>query len=184
MKNIEFYTTPEGEVIIRPYGEPERNLEETETEFIKEFISVISEFYPQAYSALMEIYSASKLNRSYHDFLIVRRFIKCNFGAYDNIIDHDEHGNFKFEFVSCPLRGECKYDKIICSPAFNSKLSDRQMEVMKLIYDGLNDNEIADKLFISLNTVNNHRKNSFKKLGIHSIAEFMRLANRTNMFNH
>ena len=115
--------------------------------------------------------------------MAVRRFIKCNLGVYDNMIDLDEHWNFKFEFVSCPLRGECKYDKIICSPQFDSKLSDRQLEVMELIYKGMTDSEIADKLFISLNTVNNHRKNSFRKLGIHSVTEFMRLANRTNMFN-
>ncbi len=32
-----------------------------------------------------------------------------------------------------------------------------------MLYDGKNDSEIAEKLFISLNTVNNHRKNSFPK---------------------
>lgn len=32
MKAIEFYTTPEGEVTMRPIGEAERQLKETDTE--------------------------------------------------------------------------------------------------------------------------------------------------------
>jgi len=182
MKAIEFYTTPDGEVILKAVNEPEKQLCENDSDFIQAFLGIIKEFYPKAYNALMDIYSLTD-RKSYRDFMAVRRFIKCNLGVYDNMIDLDEHWNFKFEFVSCPLRGECKYDKIICSPQFDSKLSDRQLEVMELIYKGMTDSEIADKLFISLNTVNNHRKNSFRKLGIHSVTEFMRLANRTNMFN-
>lgn len=182
MKAIEFYTTPDGEVLLKPIGEPERQLTEGDVIFINTFLGVLKEFYPKAFEALMEEYSSSE-SKKYRDFLAVRRFIKCNLGVYDNRIDLDEHWNFKFEFVSCPLRGECKYDKIICSPQFNSKLSDRQMDIMRLLYDGLTDSQVADKLFISLNTVNNHRKNSFKKLGIHSFNEFMRMAVQTNMFN-
>lgn len=94
------------------------------------------------------------------------------------MIDVDENWNFNFEFVGCPLRG----DKVICAPKFNSKLSDRQIEVMRMLYDGKNDSEIAEKLFISLNTVNNHRKNSFRKVGVHSMAEFMRYAMTNNLF--
>ena len=44
------------------------------------------------------------------------------------------------------------------------------------------DTEIADKLFISLNTVNNHKKNSFKKVGVHSMPEFMRYAMAKKLF--
>jgi DNA-binding CsgD family transcriptional regulator len=183
MRSIEFYTTPDGEVILKPDGEAERQLTENDNQFIQSFLDVIKEFYPGAYSALFECYGTNE-KKDYRNFLIVRRFIKCNLGVYDNRIDLDDNWNFKFEFVSCPLRGECKYDKILCSPTFNSKLSERQMEVMKLLYSGMTDSQVADKLFISLNTVNNHRKNSFKKLGIHSFNEFMRLAAQTNMFNN
>ena len=144
---------------MRPLGEAERQLRESDTEFIQAFLEILREFYTEAYTALMEIYSKSSENKRYRDFLAVRRFIKCNFGLYDNVIDIDENWNFRFEFVGCPLRGECKSDKIICAPKFNSKLSDRQLEVMRLLYEGKSDSEIADKLVISLNTVNNHRKN-------------------------
>lgn len=182
MKAIEFYTTPEGEVTMRAIGEAERQLKETDTDFIQAFLAILREFYPEAYDALMDIYSKNSNNKRYRDFIAVRRFIKCNFGLYDNMIDVDENWNFNFEFVGCPLRGECKHDKVICAPKFNSKLSDRQIEVMRMLYDGKNDSEIAEKLFISLNTVNNHRKNSFRKVGVHSMAEFMRYAMTNNLF--
>lgn len=151
MKAIEFYTTPEGEVTMRPIGEAERQLKETDTDFIQAFLAILREFYPEAYDALMDIYSKNSNNKRYRDFIAVRRFIKCN-------------------------------DKVICAPKFNSKLSDRQIEVMRMLYDGKNDSEIAEKLFISLNTVNNHRKNSFRKVGVHSMAEFMRYAMTNNLF--
>lgn len=181
MKPIEFYTTPEGEVTLKPLGEAERQLVETDTEFIQSFLDVLMEFYPKAYDALMDVYS-SHHNKRYRDYKAVRRFIKCNMGLYDNMIDVDENWNFKFEFVGCPLRGECKFDKVICSPQFNSKLTERELEVMKLLYEGMADHQIADKLFISLHTVNNHRKNSFKKLAIHSMPDFMRYAMQNNLF--
>ena len=182
MQAIEFYTTPEGEVTLREQGKAERQLKETDTEFIQAILASVREYYPQAYDALMELYSKSLPNKAYRDFLAVRRFIKCNFGVYDNEIDVDCLGNFHFEFVSCPLRGECKFDKILCQPKFNSKLSDRQLEIMRLCYDGVSDAEIAERLFISINTVANHRKASFRKLGVHSMAEFNRYAAVNDLF--
>lgn len=183
MRPVEFYTSPKGDVIIKAENELERVLTERDTEFIDTFLLTLSEFYTDAYTALLSIYdNGLPQARRYMNFLAVRRFIKCNFGLYDNQIDIDELSNFKFEFVGCPLRGECKYEGVICFPKFNSKLSDRQLQVMELAYKGSNDDEIAEKLFISLNTVNNHRKNSFRKLGLHSMKDFMRYAQRKNLF--
>lgn len=184
MQAIEFYTTPEGEVTLRKIGCAECQLQQSDTDFIQEMLSTIREYYPQAYEALMDIYSKSLPNKSYRDFLAVRRFIKCNFGVYDNELDVDVNGNYHFEFVSCPMRGECKFDKILCQPKFNSTLSDRQLEIMHLCYNGVSDAEIAERLFISINTVANHRKASFRKLGLHSMAEFNRYAAENNLFKN
>ena len=162
MRPIEFYTTPEGEVTIREMGMPERQLKESDTEFIQRFLEVLEEFYPEAYKALRETYARYDGNRLWRDFLAVRRFIKCNFGLYDNEIDIDENWNFKFEFVGCPMRGECAGFKVICQPQFNCKLSDRQLEIMRLCYEGLSDEEIGKRMFLSSHTINNHRRNSFR----------------------
>ena len=45
----------------------------------------------------------------------------------------------------------------------NQKLSIREIEVLALIMQGLTNNEIAEKLFISYETVKSHRKNILEK---------------------
>ncbi|NMB88014.1 MAG: helix-turn-helix transcriptional regulator, partial [Chloroflexi bacterium] len=45
-------------------------------------------------------------------------------------------------------------------------LTEREMEVVDLVIAGLNNKEIAEKLFISSHTVKTHMENIFKKLGV------------------
>ena len=45
-------------------------------------------------------------------------------------------------------------------------LSDRELEVLKLICEGYSNNEIAEKLFISIHTVDGHRRNLISKTGV------------------
>lgn len=54
------------------------------------------------------------------------------------------------------------------------QLTKREKEVMDLIVDGLDNQAIVDKLFISKHTVQSHRKRIFKKLGIHSAMELIK----------
>lgn len=49
-------------------------------------------------------------------------------------------------------------------------LSDREREIVHCVVCGLSNKQIADQLFISLNTVLTHRKNIARKLNIHSVA--------------
>ena len=49
-------------------------------------------------------------------------------------------------------------------------LTDREIEVMSLIVQGLINKEIADKLNIGLATVITHRKNIMEKLGLKSVS--------------
>lgn len=55
------------------------------------------------------------------------------------------------------------------------KITDREMVVVSLICDGLTNKEIAGKLKISVNTVNNHVANIFEKLGARSRVDLMRM---------
>ena len=50
------------------------------------------------------------------------------------------------------------------------ELSDRETEVLVLLAKGCSSKEIADKLNISVHTVNTHRKNITHKTGIKSVA--------------
>lgn len=49
---------------------------------------------------------------------------------------------------------------------FRNILSPREIEVLELIYSGLGNKEIADKLFISLSTVKTHINNIYKILEV------------------
>ena len=55
-------------------------------------------------------------------------------------------------------------------------LTRRESEVLKLIADGMTNQEIAEKLFISPLTVDSHRKNLITKLGARNTASLINLA--------
>lgn len=55
-------------------------------------------------------------------------------------------------------------------PDVTGVLSEREVEVLKAVAQGYSNKEIAEKLFISANTVITHRKNITEKLGIKTIA--------------
>ena len=52
----------------------------------------------------------------------------------------------------------------------------REKEILKLCSEGLIAKEIANRLFISVNTVNNHKTNMFRKLGINNVMEMVHYA--------
>jgi two-component system NarL family response regulator len=61
------------------------------------------------------------------------------------------------------------------------KLTDREMQVLKLIARGMNNRDIAKELFISENTVKNHVRNILEKLQIHSRMEAVMVAVREKL---
>ncbi len=52
----------------------------------------------------------------------------------------------------------------------------REKEVLLLLSKGMNYREISDKLFISINTVNSHRKNLISKFGVKNSTELVKEA--------
>jgi len=56
------------------------------------------------------------------------------------------------------------------------QLTERERDVLKCMVDGLSNNEIAEKLVISLGTVKFHISNIFQKLGVNSRVEVVKLA--------
>ena len=55
-------------------------------------------------------------------------------------------------------------------------LSDRELEVLQLIAEGLSRQEIAAKLVLSLNTVKTHARNIYSKLGVNNQIQAVRKA--------
>lgn len=181
---IEFYQYND-ELWFKEENGRHKVLSEDDTEVIQNLLEDIRERYPSAYQALESEYQRSAPNPRYYQYLIVRRFCKCNFGRLDTMkLDIDNLGKFNFEKVECPLRGECKNEGVICCPKFNNKLSEAELRVMKLVYEGESKEDIAMRLYLSPHTVKNHIKSVYLKLGIHDQREFMKYANDNNMFNN
>ena len=63
------------------------------------------------------------------------------------------------------------------------RLTDREMEVLKLVAKGLNNRDIAKQLFISENTVKNHVRNILEKLQLHSRMEAVVYAVREKLLD-
>jgi DNA-binding NarL/FixJ family response regulator len=61
------------------------------------------------------------------------------------------------------------------------KLTEREMEVLRLVARGMNNRDIAKELYISENTVKNHVRNILEKLQIHSRMEAVMIAVREKL---
>ncbi len=62
-----------------------------------------------------------------------------------------------------------------------ASLTDREREVMKLLSEGMPNRDVAKTLHISPRTVDSHRANIMKKLGVSSNAELVQLAIRNGL---
>jgi len=69
------------------------------------------------------------------------------------------------------------------SSALMEGLTEREIEILKLIAEGLSNKEIGDKLFIPHRTVDTHRTNLMKKLEVHNIAGLIRFAIRHGLIS-
>ncbi len=63
------------------------------------------------------------------------------------------------------------------------RLTDRELEVLRLVAKGHNNREIARQLFISENTVKNHVRNILEKLQLHSRMEAVMYAVREKLLD-
>jgi len=63
--------------------------------------------------------------------------------------------------------------ELTCDPVV---LSDRELEVIKLIAEGQTNGQIAETLFLSSHTINAHRRNVMQKLGVNNTASIVMFA--------
>ena len=181
LRNIEFSGMPDGEVEVREMGKAVYQLTLENLEFINDFYMLLEDKRSVALHALEKRYIKSKANLSYYKFLIVRGFIKCNFIVLDNHLDVDDNGNLNTEFVLCPRTGECIECGLVCNSPIDTELSEREIQVLRLIADGMENVAIADELYISTHTVHNHRNNILKKLGKNNTAELVSYWYKSNL---
>lgn len=183
LNNIEFYNTPSGGVMVSVEGQEAFILLPTHYDLISILHDYIMQNYHGAYLALSSLYKGSAQNPSYYRYRIVSRFARCNFGEYEtNVVDISKH-TFHFEQVHCPLRGtgDCQLEKVVCNPQYTLPLTKQQINIFRMYADGLNTEQIAQRLSLSTNTIDRHRSDMQSKLNLHSITEMILFWTNNNL---
>lgn len=84
------------------------------------------------------------------------------------------------EVVEALLKENLNISKNI---SINTHLTKKEFEIIQLLAEGLTTKEIAAKDFLSVHTVNTHRKNILKKLGINNTSELIMYAYKTGIID-
>lgn len=139
----------------------------------KDGIEVIKEFSAKGFPCKVLILS------SYDDLRIIKEVMKLGCSGY---LTKKCAGENIVEAIHAVSRGEEYFCNAVREKIFNTvtkdnskliknnrvvntMLTDRELEIITLIALEYSGKEISDQLFISMNTVETHRKNIMKKLG-------------------
>ncbi len=138
---------------------------------LKENIGTLPMFYLAIYNiAFIFLCIVATLSivdsRTNNDYILNDKAIYAIFWLVFNTL------NAVFVWNSCRVIDEMEKSNGNCIEALLEKavhdygLSVREKEIASLLYEGKNNNEIADLLFLSTNTVKVHASNLYKKLGV------------------
>ncbi len=94
-----------------------------------------------------------------------------------SLINPSMAGKLLTEFAALAKRDEEEPPQRVPAP----RLTDREIQVLRLVARGMNNRDIAKELFISENTVKNHVRNILEKLQIHSRMEAVMVAVREKL---
>ncbi len=104
-----------------------------------------------------------------------------------NGVEHILKGNYYMDTsvsqqVVKKLAGLPAKEVLSTSPGYEA-LTPREQEVMALLAEGMAVRKIAEQLFISPKTAENHRSNIMRKLGLHSTIELVRYAAKIGLID-
>jgi DNA-binding NarL/FixJ family response regulator len=121
---------------------------------------------------------------------------KCLEHGVRGYVVKSETGDQLEEAVETVLRGDCYFSSEVQKsilkrysntlsrkkPSENSvRLTTREVEIVQLIGEGMTNQEMADRLFISPRTVETHRANLMKKVGVKNAIELVKKVERLGL---
>jgi DNA-binding NarL/FixJ family response regulator len=154
---------------------------------VRDGIEVLKEFSIKGYCCKVIILS------SYDDFKLVKEVIKLGASGY---LSKECAGENILEAITTVSNGNPYYSQNIKDKIFNSltnsndsnsmlgvPLTNREIEILKLISQEYSGKEIGEELFISASTVETHRKNLIKKLNVKNTIGLVKYALKHNLIN-
>lgn len=140
--------------------------------------------YPDVKMIILTMHDSSKfilhmMDMGVHAFLLKNTEPDELEKAIYSVVEKDFYHN---ELVATVLRKNVK-DKIPRNkPLFqHGVLTDREVEILLLICQEMTMKEIGQRLFLSENTVRNHRVNIMEKVGVHNIVGLVKFAYETGL---
>ncbi|MFC1222637.1 response regulator [Pedobacter sp. BG31] len=136
----------------------------------------VSQLFPSVKIMALSMYYTSKLSAKLEN-IGVKAFVQ-----------KDTNAETLFEIITGIHQGKKYFQKAktdaLASSVFNDgdhfqkshNLTAREMEILKLISEDYSSQQIAEKLFIALNTVDTHRKNMAQKLNVTGKAGLLKFA--------
>jgi len=120
--------------------------------------------------------------------------VELNAAGINNIILKTAGKEEIFDAIDAALKGKKYYSDELLDLLFEAsgkktqgeetgQLTNSEIEIVRLIADGLTTKEIASRKFISFHTVISHRKNIFRKLGVTSISELIMYSIKAGWIN-
>ncbi|MGJ3236228.1 response regulator transcription factor [Marivirga sp.] len=99
----------------------------------------------------------------------------------DGCLLKNNSGKELYDAILRVQSGKYYYDKIkdftdTTEEIASYKLGEREIEIIKLLAEGMGTNEIATKLYISKHTVSTHRKNILHKTGVNNTTQLVQFA--------
>jgi two-component system response regulator NreC len=134
--------------------------------------------FPEVKIAILTMHEEKALIQKFIEFGVKGYFLKTiNKSELVHAIKTIAGGGeyFPSDVTKALLKKETITPSITQSPLLAS-LTEREIEIIRLVSQGFSNKEIADKLFISPRTSDTHRTNIMRKLDLHNVAEMVRFA--------
>ncbi len=172
---LEWYTTNTSDVLILDINMPDID-----------GIAVIKEFNKRDFKPKIIILS------SYDEMKLIKEVVKIGAKGFlaknctgDQIIEAIKTvcaGNHYFsESIQRKITMSFSESEVNENKSLPKPLTDREQEVLVLIAKEYNTREISESLFISVNTVETHRKNLMKKLQVKNVVGLALYAHKNNL---
>lgn len=157
----------------------------------KDGIEVLKEFAKKGFPCKVVVLS------TYDDIKIIQEVMKLGASGYltkqcagENIVEAIQVVSTGEEYFSSQVREIIFNSATKKNPKLNKskinlefQLTDREIEIITLIALEFSGKEISEKLFISSNTVETHRKNILKKLNAKNTISLVKFALKNNLIN-
>lgn len=157
----------------------------------KDGIEVLKEFAKKSFPCKVIVLS------SYDDIKIIQEVMKLGASGYltkqcagENIVEAIEVVTKGEEYFCSQVRERIFSSAAQKNPKLNKirvdlgyQLTGREIEIITLIALEYSGKEISEQLFISMNTVETHRKNIMKKLQVKGTISLVKFALKNNLIN-